>query len=297
MPPEAPYLGRTAALATLHAKDRFIAPVLHDKLGLALQVVPADTDRLGTFSGEIPRPAGPLQTAVRKARLGMEATGLPLGVASEGTIADPSGFGLAPLNNEIVVLVDDERGITVAGFATRHGICAVATTVSPGDPTADLMLRANVPPHHLVVSPAGTTPTTGPDHTHRGPATGRHPGITKGVANTAALRHAITVAAAHSPHGHARIETDLRAHLCPSRQPTIAAAASDLAVRLTTPCPTCAEPGWGIASVELGLPCAWCGGPTDDIAGHRWACPTCDAHHVVPTGDPGDPARCPRCNP
>jgi hypothetical protein len=70
----------------MHRKEEAVAPALLSTLGLL--VVPArglDTDQLGTFSGEVPREGSMLDVAMRKARLGMSATGLPLGIASEGT--------------------------------------------------------------------------------------------------------------------------------------------------------------------------------------------------------------------
>ena len=46
--------GRRAVLATMHGKEEVIVPALAP-LGLALSVCPGlDTDRFGTFSGEVP---------------------------------------------------------------------------------------------------------------------------------------------------------------------------------------------------------------------------------------------------
>lgn len=292
--------GTCAALATMHGKGPLIAPVLHERLGLRVRVARVDTDTLGTFSGETPRPAGPVDTAIRKARMGMDAAGLPVGLASEGTIADPTGLGLTTVDTEIVVLVDDERGITVYGRATGYATIAVAATAAPGDPLDRVLQQAAVPPHHLVVSPAPSA-AAGPGPTGPGPmgtpSAGWLAGTTKAVGSAAELQAAVAMAAAHSPCGRAHITTDLRAHLCPSRQPVIAAAAADLATRLATTCPACGSPGWGVAPVEVGLSCAWCAGPTDEVAGHRWACVACDAQQVVPVDTPGDPGRCGYCNP
>ena len=51
-----------------------------------VQGVDADTDVLGTFTGDVPRPGSPFETAVAKARIGMGLTGCSLGLASEGTM-------------------------------------------------------------------------------------------------------------------------------------------------------------------------------------------------------------------
>ena len=290
----APYAQEVAVLATQHGKLPLIGPPLWSTVRLTTRSVAVDTDLLGTFSGEVPRPSGPLQTAICKARLGMEATGVPLGLASEGTISDPCGLGVLPMDTELVVLVDDHRNITVCGWATAV-VVATTATMAPGAPIDELLGRAQVPPHHLVVSPAGVE-ATGPTGLTENPW---QSGTTKAVGDGPSLLAAIDRAAATSPDGRARVTTDLRAHLCPSRQPVIAAAARDLAQRLGTPCPECASPGWGIESVVVGLECAWCTWPTDEVAAHRWACPSCDATELraATVSTKGDPGRCARCNP
>ena len=289
-----PYAREVAVLATQHGKLSLIGPPLWSTLALTTRSVAVDTDLLGTFSGEVPRPSGPLDTAIRKARLGMEATGVRLGLASEGTVTDPWGLGVLPMDTELVVLVDDRHNLTVCGWATAP-VVVVTVTVTPGAPIDNLLKRAQVPPHHLVVSPAGLQATRA---TAQGD-TRWWAGTTKAVGDGPTLLAAIDRAAAVSPEGRAQLTTDLRAHLCPSRQPVIAAAARDLARRLATPCPRCASPGWGIEGVEVGLECAWCTWPTDEVAAHRWSCPACDAIEVqaVSASVKGDPGRCARCNP
>ena len=75
-PKNSVYAGRTAILATMHGKERAVAPALLETPGLTVTVAAGiDTDRLGTFTGEIDRPGDMLETARRKARLGMETTG------------------------------------------------------------------------------------------------------------------------------------------------------------------------------------------------------------------------------
>ena len=270
-------------------------------LGMTTRTIDADTDALGTFSGEVPRVGSPVEAARCKARLAMEASGLPIGLGSEGSIADPWGLGLAVVDREVVVLVDEERNISVVGRAASTDVVAVAVSVEPGVPVEDLLRRANAPPHHLIVHPDGLTPVLPSAGGGRpgGPDPAWQLATTKGVANAGALQAAIIRAAAASPRGRARIETDLRAHLCPSRQPVIAAAARDLAARLASHCPACASPGWGVEGIDLGRTCSWCGGPTDEPVAERWECPACPASEVRPLEPvvPGDPGRCPRCNP
>ncbi|MFN2288745.1 MAG: DUF6671 family protein, partial [Chromatocurvus sp.] len=109
-----PYTGRRIALATMHRKEVVIAPPMKRVLGAEL-VVPAglDTDALGTFSGEIPRQGTMGDVAVAKARMGMVAAGLGIGLASEGSFGPHPEIPVVAVGRELLVLVDDERGLVV----------------------------------------------------------------------------------------------------------------------------------------------------------------------------------------
>ncbi len=81
---EGGYFGRSAAFLTQHGKEKIVAPVLEAALGCRVtHVTSFDTDLLGTFTRDIPRAGTQLEATRKKARLGMELAGLPLGVASE----------------------------------------------------------------------------------------------------------------------------------------------------------------------------------------------------------------------
>ena len=71
------YRGQTIALLTQHGKERVIAPALEPALGCHIQLVTGyDTDQLGTFTRDKPRPGSQLEAARRKVRIGMALSGL-----------------------------------------------------------------------------------------------------------------------------------------------------------------------------------------------------------------------------
>ena len=73
-------------VGTRHGKAEQFASAFHRHLGAHLLTPPdLNTDQFGTFAGEQPRLGTALQTARAKARLGMRATGLPYGLASEAS--------------------------------------------------------------------------------------------------------------------------------------------------------------------------------------------------------------------
>ena len=80
------YRGQSIALLTQHGKERVIAPALEPALDCRVQLVTGyDTDQLGTFTRDKPRPGTQLEAARRKARVGMTLSGLPVGLVLEAT--------------------------------------------------------------------------------------------------------------------------------------------------------------------------------------------------------------------
>lgn len=85
------YQGCSVALLTQHGKEKLIAPILEPSLGCRIvHVTSYDTDQLGTFTGEIKRIENQINTARKKAKIGMSLNSSKIGIASEGAfVADP----------------------------------------------------------------------------------------------------------------------------------------------------------------------------------------------------------------
>ena len=281
------YCGRKAALATKHGKERAIARPLRAGLGLTVTVEEdIDTDVLGTFTGEIERVGTPREVAIRKARMGMEASDLPLGLANEGS------FGPHPFipfftasDHEILAFVDDNLGITVVeAYLTEHTNFDHWRARTIGDLDAFLK-RAEFPSHALIVRPNDGL---------------KHGLIFKGITDIKTLEDAVNRCAAASADGAAHVETDMRAHVNPARRKVIRRAAFRLARRLSTHCPSCGSPGWGRVGSEKGLPCGYCHTPTEMIKHEIFGCPKCDHKEIKPPSDGREYAeqgQCPYCNP
>lgn len=281
-----PYAGAQIALATLHGKADALAPAFA-VLGARLVVAEGvDTDRLGTFSGEIPRTLPALDTAVAKARLAMAATGLPLGLATEGSFGPDPVLGLLPLHREIAVLVDDARGLVVHERLDTHETNHAGCTLRAGETLDDARLRRwGFPAHALIV---------------RGEPWMPGQPVFKGILERDALQAAIAACASASPTGEVRVDTDMRAHLNPTRMRQIAVLGERLALRLGTACPACAAPGFGRVDLVAGLPCLGCGTPTARTLAEVHACAACAHREQRPRADGllhADPAHCDLCNP
>mgnify|MGYP000169655408 CR=1 FL=1 len=104
------YQGLKAVIATKHQKEKLVQNPFARGLGLEV-VVPEhlDTDILGTFTGEIPRPGTMDEVIVKKAKMGMEATGLSMGIASEGSFGPHPYIGFIAGDIEFLAFVDTVR--------------------------------------------------------------------------------------------------------------------------------------------------------------------------------------------
>lgn len=281
-----PYRDRYACLATKHGKGLAIGQPMQRKLGLKI-VTPEnlDTDILGTFSGEIPRKGSAREVCEKKARLGMAATGLPLGIANEGSFGLHPFFPFISGGIELMTFVDDERGIVVTESFLSDRTNYSHHTAKKIEDIADWLQTVRFPTHGLVV---------------RLNVDGPGPPIEKGIVSTDRLEAAIADACANASGGLAWVETDMRAHFNPTRMVAIRRLGRRLANRLASNCPACSSPGWGQTDVTKGLPCELCGSPSDWVMFEVLSCVVCDYREQRRRGDGlqhVSPQYCVECNP
>jgi len=271
------------ALLTQHGKEQVIAPAL-ERAGRrkVLRVAGYNTDLLGTLTREIPRAGTQLEAARKKAHIGMELAGLPLGVASEGASGPDPVVGIMPWNVELVTFMDDELGIEVSG--TTQGPAVFPHQLVADWASAQCFARqSEFSDHDLVIRPEKED----------------DPRIRKGICSWPDLEAAFAWALQQSGNGHVFLETDERAHANPTRMRMIAAAAEDLARRLTSCGPECGAPGFGAVEQVAGLRCEWCGLPAREKAAKVLDCPRCSHRHTRPRRDRthADPRCCDYSNP
>ena len=277
-------LCRAAGRAAYQArKERVIAPVLEPAIGCRLQRVAGyDTDLLGTFTRDIPRAGTQIEAARKKARIGMELSGLSLGLASEGSFGLDPMMGMLPWNVEFLIWIDDRLGLEIVGVAQGKTNSAHVLAATWEDVEA-FARQAGFPEHHLTVRPQD-------EH---------DPRLSKDIAEWEKLREVFSSTCAQAANARAFIETDMRAHANPTRMENIRPAAEDLVKKLRSPCPACATPGFWIVERIAGLPCGDCCAPTRETRAEVHGCLKC-AHRVTreQTGRTyADPGRCDWCNP
>jgi hypothetical protein len=277
-----PYRGALIAVGTKHGEARQFGPAFAAVLG-ARVFAPADidTDVFGTFAGEIARTLKPVEAARAKARLAMASAATACGLATEASFAPLPDVGL-PGHEELVVFLDDARGFEIIECSrTIHMLPAPQRVCSYAESRSWLEM-VGFPVQALIVGPADRS-------------AGEH--LRKGVSDVPTLKAAIGGAVSESADGFALIEPDLRAHTNPTRRLILSQLAERLARRLATHCPSCHTPGYGRVSVRIGLPCADCSWPTDNIAADVYGCARCSRQEKRPRPETAaSPRWCEHCN-
>ena len=281
-----PYCKRQASLATKHDKQRAVARPFHRALGLEIVTPPdLDTDLLGTFSGEVPRVGTALDVCERKARLGMAASGLTLGLASEGSFGPHPFIPFIPAGIEIMTFVDDERGFVVSEHLLAERTNYGHREARDIDELTNWLAAVGFPSHALIVR----VKSGGPGAT-----------VAKGIVSIDRLRSAMALAVDSSQEGMAWVEPDMRAHQNPTRMASIRRLSFLLARRLATLCPACSAPGWGQTGTVKGLPCEYCHAPTEMVRPKVFSCVSCGHREDRPRVDGlarASQQNCPECNP
>lgn len=280
------FAGLTLGVATIHAKERVIGPALMDVLPLAgfHAIAGVDTDRFGSFSGEVQRTLTPLEAAIAKARHGAEVSGLDLVVASEGSFGPYPPAPFLSCNEEFLVLYDARYGQVFIHRKVFLGpVFGGEECVTLAD-VQSLAERLSFPSHHLVVRRA--------EKWRMGDV------VTKGIDDRDLLRH--TAEALIATHGSCWVETDLRAMANPTRMQAIADTASELARDIARTCPACGTCWFHITDTRTGLPCGLCGWPTSSIRAQIRTCRHCSHQQQEARADgrtEEDPRFCDHCNP
>lgn len=275
-----PYSGALVAFATMHGKERLARQPFLDILGADVVAPPdLDTDQFGTFSGEIARTLSPRAAARTKARLGMQVSGTPYGLSSEGSFN--SGLGFLVEHHEVLIFIDETRGLDLVVGSITPSPLPPGRSITSMDEALPYATAVGYPEQGLLI---------------RGGAAGEE--VRKNLDTYDVLSDALGELLRLSGGGPVTIAPDYRAHRCPSRAEVIATLAQTMARRLTMTCPLCHAPGFGQVTIERGLRCADCGQPTHVIAADISGCGLCP--HTVRIPRPAQhasPRWCDFCNP
>ena len=277
------FKGRRLLIATKHEKEKVIAPLLDNGLGVLCFVnIDFDTDTLGTFSGEIERKLDPVATARQKCLLAMEMSNCDLGIASEGSFgAHPSLF-FASADDEFLIFIDKKNNLEIIARDLSIDTNFNGSEVKNEKELLDFADLVKFPSHALILRASKNDNTT----------------IIKGITNLEHLKKSFH--AMLQKRNNVYVETDMRAMHNPSRMAVIKNATKKLLDKINACCPQCNTPGFGITNAKKGLACSLCGAPTKSALSLIYNCKKC--HYKKEKKYPNkktteDPMYCDYCNP
>lgn len=279
------FANRLGVLATMHKKEQVIAPLLLEHLNLTLIVSPGlDTDTFGTFTREIKRPKNQLETARLKATAALNLSGETIAIASEGSFGIDPSLPFVYSNREIVLLLDQTRNLEILGQEISCDTNYRLQRVVNIQEAEAFALEVGFPDHGIIVRVGEAEDNTAE--------------TIKGIVTKEALTDAVDYAL--KKNGMAHLETDMRALYNPTRMKNIAKATLNLINKIKDTCPECDCPGFAVVDSLKGLPCSWCGLPTQMTLKHIKKCSQCGHTQEIlfPFGHKkADPGECQYCNP
>lgn len=277
------FKGRKAVIATKHKKEEVIAPILENELGLiCVTIKELDTDKFGTFSGEIERVGDPVTILRKKCLMAIETSGINVSVANEGSFGSHPTIFFARADDELIMLLDKENDIEIIERELSLETNFDGTEIKSVDELLAFAGKIGFPSHGIILKKAKENFT----------------GIIKESRTIDEL--IINYEILKNTDGSAYAETDMRAMYNPSRMRTIAKATEKLVQKIKSLCPECGTPGLGVVETENGLPCSMCSVPTRSTLKHIYRCQKCtfqmDKKYPFDK-QVEDPQYCDFCNP
>jgi hypothetical protein len=254
------YKNKIIALTTIHGKEKAIAPSIKKILKASICEINHDTDLLGTFSGEVDRIGSVEEVLKRKCLLGCESSSIPYGIASEGSFIPYPPFPFIGCDSESMLFLDLEDDIAICESLISTETNSNKLETDSLDEALSFAETALFPSHAIIIRP-----NIWEDKSI----------IFKGIQIKTDLEIAFTEAKKNSSDEKIKIETDMRAHMNPSRMKVIAALAEKLATRIASPCVKCNAPGFGIIRMEPGLHCEYCDAVTKLVKYEIYGCAKC----------------------
>lgn len=276
-----PSASQAVIMATKHRKEVYLGQAFSAHWGVSLRAADVDTDQLGTFSGEIPRP-GDVPTTLRK-KVSLALANYPdaeVVVATEGSFGPDPELGWIPLHEEVLLWAWPRAGKELFVAHRSHDTNFSSCQEPDFAAVCRWAERVGFPSAHLILRRADGTV------------------VAKGLNDPTELERRWRETSA--AHGAPIVETDMRADRNPRRQDALRALAHKTMEALEARCPSCGFPGFVPRPASPGAPCRACGAPTRLPRELRADCPECHAaqSHESPHQIEGvDPGQCDRCNP
>lgn len=276
------YKDKYCVLNTLHSKSEAISEPFLKELGIRVIEQKVDTDQLGTFSGEVERPGTMFEVLKKKCEMGLEFSRFSLGIASEGSFGPHPSIPFLACDYEALIFMDSEKDFFVYETIVSEKTNYRSKDINQEDEFFEFAEAVKFPSHGIIVRPLEWEDKSI---------------IFKGIKTLEKFYHAFKFCQKSSSSKTVRLETDMRAHMNPTRMIVIREVAQKLCERLKVKCPKCKMPGWGKVGVLKGLECSECGSPTEWIKEELFGCVKCPYEQRIKKEDKVGPENCAYCNP
>jgi hypothetical protein len=263
-------------LSSKHQKELTLGPIFTAYGHEILVNNSFDTDAFGTFCGSTPRPEGPQITVKEKCLAGIAFAGKRQGLASEGSFGPHPSYPFLSCNEEWLIFIDLDQHLEIYGRSTTLEVCHAQLHYRDAAQLTPFLNNCSFGKQGLVLKDCLTNKI-----------------IEKGIQSEDKLNELM----ANIPEW--LIETDLRAHMNPTRQKNIAAAGRDLLKRMYSFCPKCSAPDFVVKELKGKLPCAQCHKATETYQFEVAICTKCNYLSQQKRKDKQeeDPQFCQHCNP
>ncbi|MEN9999235.1 MAG: hypothetical protein RI922_2225 [Bacteroidota bacterium] len=277
------FKGRKLVIATMHNKEKAMAPILEKRLGVQCCLEKKlDTDQFGTFSGEIERSKSPLEVLRAKCLAAMELSGCDIAIASEGSFGNHPLLFFSQANDELVMFLDRKNNIEIVERELSLSTNLAGRYIHSLEELDEFAEKVLFPSHALIVKDKES------DFSF----------LEKGIQSIEKLQWAFNTC--WEKHASVYVETDMRAMYNPTRMKNIALATSKLCDKIASCCPRCYFPGFSVEQVVPGLPCSSCRFPTKSTKAILYKCKKCsfeEKHNFPHKKYEEDPTYCDICNP
>lgn len=277
------FQNRKLLIATKNEKERVIAPILEQALGVHCFIdATFDTDQLGTFTGEIERELDPVSTVREKCLRAMKHSNCNLGIASEGSFGPHPSLYFVSADDEFLIFIDTVHQIEIILRELSTETNFDGRQIHNEKALLVFAEQAGFGSHGVILRKSKDSNLD----------------IHKGITDLKKLIEVYTHL--DSKYNSVYAETDMRAMYNPRRMAVIEKAAVQLVEKIKSCCPNCQMPGFEVTKAPKGLPCGLCGSPTNSTLSHISVCKHCQfsQEELYPHQKrTEDPTYCDYCNP
>lgn len=274
------FRNRPMVVATMHRKEQAISPVFQDELKVRPFVpIGFQTDFLGTFTGEVTRLQSAKETVKDKCLAAMQFSNCEMGVATEASFGPHPEVFFTAAHEEWMVFIDVKHRLEIFDRIFTTNTNYAQEEIKDWISLETFAKKIGFPNHGLILS--------NPEKTI----------FYKDITSWKQLQ--ISYEDLRKSVFLVCVETDMRAYRNPTRMSVIQQLAEKLVHKINCKCPQCYTPGFGVTSTIFGLPCGWCGSPTNSIASYVKECANCGFKETEERKDKvvENPEFCEQCNP